>query len=220
MRARSRTTGRVWVAMIVDSLLAAGIPGSAAADQDQQEDSSRDHLVTPDGLSIVVGAGVADFIDEGTRSATDTAETWEARVAYGTRSHFGVEAAYVGSWQEIDALGLDDHAVLLGSAGETSVRFNALNVPYVQPYAFAGAGMTWFTVVNDSFNNSSVDDSETAVYFPLGIGLVFAAKGFVFDVRGVYRPMEDDDLVENSDDNGGNFGLDSWSATAHAGVEF
>ena len=168
----------------------------------------------------MVGAGVADFIDGSTRGATTTAGTWELRAAYGRRSAFGVEAAYVGSWQAIDAFGLDDDAVLLGSAAETALRFHFLDIPYVRPYVVLGCGMSWYNVVNESFNTSSVDDTETAVYFPLGVGVSFAANGFVIEARGVYRPMSNDDLIEHPDEVGASLDLDSWSATAHVGVEF
>jgi hypothetical protein len=167
-------------------------------------DSSRSHLITPAGMSFVVGGGVMNFTDSDTNSATDMGGMWEARLTYGTRSAIGVEAAYVGSAQDIDALGLDTSAVLLGSSAEAALRVGIPYIPYVQPYAIAGVGVTRFSLVNENFNTSSVDDSETAVDFPLGLGVGFASNGFLFDVRGVYRPMTQDDLInipKKTDDN-------------------
>lgn len=190
----------------------------------EDDDDDQGHLITPAGLSIAVGGGVTNFIDSDTNDATDAGGAWTARLTYGTRSIIGVEAAYIGSAQDIDALGLDTSAVLMGNGGEAALRLGVPNIPYVMPYAVAGVGMTRYSLVNDDFNTSSVDEAETAVHFPLGVGVGFGAAGFLFDVRGMYRPATQDDLLdipEDADDNeNGSFGLDTWSATASVGVEF
>jgi outer membrane protein OmpA-like peptidoglycan-associated protein len=188
-----------------------------------EDDTS--HLITPAGMSITIGGGVMDFIDGDTRDFTGVAGTWEARFAYGTRTPVGVEAAYVGSAQEVDALGLDTSAALLGSAAEGLLRLNIPVVEYVHPYALAGLGFTRFDIVNEDFNDSSLDDNETALHVPLGVGVGFTYEGFLFDVRGMYRPMFQDDLVNipeelDEDEDINAAGLDSWAATASMGVEF
>lgn len=190
----------------------------------EDDDDDRGHLVTPAGMAIAVGGGVMNFIDSDTNDATDAGGMWSARLTYGTRSLIGVEAAYIGSAQDIDALGLDTSAVLLGTGGEAALKLGIPNIPYVMPYAVAGVGLTRYSLVNEDFNTSSVDSAETAVHFPLGVGVGFGAGGFLFDVRGMYRPATQDDLLdipEDADDNeNGSFGLDTWSATASVGVEF
>ncbi len=193
-------------------------------EQPQPVSEKHDYLLTPAGMSFQVGGGVMNFIDDDTRDFTDIAGTWEARLTYGTRTPIGVEASYVGSAQDVDALGLDTSAVLLGSSAEAALRVNIPVVKYVTPYALGGVGVSWFNIVNEDFNDSSLDDSETAVSIPLSVGVGFTYEGFLFDVRGTYRPMFNDNLVDVPEDLdndvGGNTDLDTWAATAGVGVEF
>lgn len=187
--------------------------------------ASQPDYLTPAGMSFVIGGGVMNFTDGDTRDVTNVGGTWEARFAYGTQSVIGVEAAYTGTAQNVDALGLDTSAALLGSSGTAALRLNVPGIEYVTPYAIAGIGFTRFDIINEDFNDSSLDDTETAVTIPVGAGVGFTYEGFLFDLRGMYRPSLQDDLLnipEDAIDNehNGPLDLDTWSATAAVGVEF
>jgi opacity protein-like surface antigen len=171
-------------------------------------------------MSINVGGGVLDYFDSETRGFTSVAGMWEARVAYGTRSRVGFEAAYVGFAQSVDALGLDTSALLVGSLVEGAARVNVpLSLRYFQPYVFGGVGYTRLDVVNDDFNTSSVDDAENAIHVPVGIGLGFRYAGLLFDVRGTVRGAINDTLLRE-DTTTDEAALHNWSAGGRVGWEF
>jgi hypothetical protein len=88
----------------------------------EDDKDSDDHLITPFGMSLAVGGGLMNFFDQDTRDLTGPAGTWEARLTIGTRSPLAFEAAYVGSAQNVNALGLDNSAYLLGTSFEGDAR--------------------------------------------------------------------------------------------------
>ena len=59
--------------------------------------------------------GVLDFARDDLPDMTGTAGSWDARFQSGTRCYLGFEAAYLGSAQSIDAIGLDQDATLLSN---------------------------------------------------------------------------------------------------------
>ena len=192
-------------------------------------DSSDDHLLTPMGMAIAVGGGVENFFDTNTRNFTDAGGTWEARLTVGTRSPLAFEAAYVGSAHNIQALGLDNDAVLLGSSVEGDARLN-LTTWAVQPYLFGGIGFTHYDVVNADFNTSSVNDNENMGHVPVGAGLGWQYGGLLLDVRGTLRAAfedglrgdgsGDDEIIPDEDEAPGRAELDTWNVTGRVGFEF
>jgi outer membrane protein OmpA-like peptidoglycan-associated protein len=189
-------------------------------------DPSNDHLLTPFGMAITIGGGVTGFLDDDARAIGDVGGGWEARLTFGTRTPLAFEAAYVGSAQQIDALGLDSSAVLLGTAIEGDLRLN-FTTTFLQPYVFGGLGYTRYDITNDDFNTSSVNDSEEMGHIPFGAGLGFQYRGVLFDLRGTMRAAFNDDLVNEPaieddplDDSDTRTDLDSWSAAARVGWEF
>ena len=58
------------------------------------------------GIEAAVGLGAVGFIEQGAKDMTQIGEQWDARLTFGSRSYIAVEAAYIGSVQSIDALGL------------------------------------------------------------------------------------------------------------------
>lgn len=189
----------------------------------EKEDDELDHLVTPAGMAVRVGGGVMNFVDRNTRGFTDAGGAWEARLTYGTRSPLAAELAYIGSAQDIRALGLDSRAALLGSGGEAALRLNFLDDTKVQPYGLVGVGLTNYRIVNERFNTSSVSNSDNVYHIPIGAGLGFRAGGFLVDLRGTYRSTFDAEINATADDveaSSTDSNLDNWTATASAGVEF
>lgn len=196
------------------------LPAAAMA-QVMPEEEEPEYGMTPMGVSINVGGSVIGFTDENTRDFADIGGAWEARAVVGTRSMLAFEAAYVGSAHDINALGLDEDAVLLGSSLEAAARLNVtsgLIADNVQPYIFAGIGWTRYDLVNADFNTSSVSDNENLGYVPLGVGIGYRYERFMVDGRVTLRATFEDDLIDATvaDEEAP---LNTWSVGAKVGWE-
>lgn len=195
-----------------------------ADDTDEEEEASTPYLtptrVTRDdglGFSVTAGGGIFGYTDEDTRDATsEIGGNYTARLAIGTRRPVGFEIGYVGSAQNVEALGLDEDAVLLSNGVEGVVRLN-MGSAGVQPYLIGGAAWRRYDITNADFNTSSIRDSDDVIEFPVGGGLAFRWQGLVLDARAAYRIATDDDLLR-TDDEGPR--LDAWDVTLKAGLEF
>lgn len=175
-------------------------------------DPHRPTLRTPFGMSIMVGGGITDFTGETARDFTNLAGAWNARLTLGTRTFLGIELAYVGSSQDVEALGLDDSGFLLANGFEGIVKVNLLPGMW-QPYVFGGAGWTRYTISNDDFNTSALEDSDNVATFPVGGGVGFRYEGLVVDARGTFKPTADDELF-------GDGAMHTWGANLNVGWEF
>lgn len=205
---------------IVGATLALAVPAAA---QDVTEralidpggyDPYAPETITPYGMSVTGGAGVTGFTDEAARDFSSVGGGWNVRFALGTRSIIAGEIAYLGSGQDVDALGLDNSANLLANGGEIAARLNILP-GLVQPYVLAGVGYTHYELVGEDFNNSSVEESDDVAHFPVGAGVGLRYEGFIADARGTFRPVAGGSLFE-----AGGGELHNWGANLNAGVEF
>lgn len=170
------------------------------------------NLVTAIGISASLGGSVNGFTGSAARAYTATGGGWNARLTVGTRSFIAGEVAYVGTIQDVDAIGLDDGAQLLSNGGEALARLNLLP-GLVQPYVVGGGAIVNYRLVNDDFNTSSIDGADTMVQFPVGAGVAFRYEGLVIDGRGTYRPVIDDDMFAQDT-------MATWSANLSGGFEF
>jgi hypothetical protein len=185
------------------------------------------------GTGVSIGAGVFGFLDETTTDFTDIGGNWTARISVGTRLPLTFEAAYIGSANDITALGLDDDALLVGNGVEGLLRFNFLS-PFmdqidlgftrINPYIFGGIGWRNYQLTNEDFNTSNVLNDDNVGEIPAGGGFEMVFSQFVFDVRGEYRAAFDDELIGGADtdllDEPGDDGLSSWGVTGRLGWEF
>ena len=195
----------------------------------EDNDHSNDHLITPFGMALSVGGGVVNFFDKDARDITGPGGSWEARLTVGTRSPLAFEAAYVGSAQNVQALGLDRDAYLLGTSFEGDARLNFTTMA-LQPYIFGGIGYTQYNVENASFNTSSIDDEEHMGHIPVGAGLGWQYGGLLLDVRGTLRAAFNDGLkqqgetdtevIPDENESAGRAELDTWNLTGRVGFEF
>jgi hypothetical protein len=168
------------------------------------------------GAAVELGGGVMNFTGSAARAATSAGGAWNLRLAFGTRSIVGLEAAYVGSAQNITAVGLDPNATLLGNGAEAALRLNAPLVyqsSLVEPFAFGGFGWTRYNVVNDNFNTSNIRERDDVMTVPVGAGIAASSHGFIFDARFTYHLLFNQDLI-------GNANLDNWMVSANIGSEF
>lgn len=174
---------------------------------------------TPLGAGLLLGGGVQDFTGSNIRSVTGTAGFWNARMVFGTRQIVGFEAAYVGSAQSIEMLGLDSDAMLLSNGAEGAVRVNLpmtrTSYSLVEPFGFVGAGWSRYHVANTPVNTSSVAPNDDILAVPYGAGVAFGYRGFMADARFTYRSTFYNDLLRTS---GGR--LDNWTAGGQVGFEF
>lgn len=213
-------------AMAGDESLPRGA-GAATAQVTYVQYSDEERLLFPWGMSVSVGGGVTSFLEDDTRAFTDTGGNWSARLAIGTRLPVTLELAYQGSLQDIDAMGLDRDAMLLGNGVEANIRLNASPRGSVQPYILAGVGWTRYRVTNDQYNTSNVEDEEDVLLLPVGAGVGFRWRGMLLDVRGVVRPALYDDLIIFPDSMmvgdesiASSSNLDNGSIEARLGWEF
>jgi len=167
---------------------------------------------------MLVGGGVQDFTRSSIRDMTGTGGYWNARLLFGSRRIVGFEAAYIGSAQSIDALGLSSNATLVSNGAEGALR---LNMPIVnrgslmEPFVFGGAGWSHYHIANSSTNASSVNSNDDILEVPYGAGFAMGYRGFMADARFTYRSTFYNDLLKTT---GGR--LDNWSAGGQVGFEF
>ncbi len=166
---------------------------------------------TPGGMSVEGGGGVTGFLDNDIRDVTKTGGGYNVRLTYGTRSPIALEAAYVGSTQAIDALGLDRNALLMSNGAEGLARVN-LATGMWQPFVAAGVAWRHYNIRSD-VNTSNVKDTDDVVEIPAALGLAFRNKGFLVDARAGYRQSFSNDLL-------GTANLSSWQGNVNLGVEF
>jgi hypothetical protein len=170
---------------------------------------------TEAGLGLSGGVGIAGFTDDAMRDYATEAPTWEARVKYGTHNQrFTLEAGYIGSWQEIDALGLDSGAQLVGTTFEGALRMNFTESAF-QPYVIVGGAWTRYDLTSADINTSDVTEADQVFHLPMGAGMVYRWNELLLDVRAEFRPAFDSDLIARG---GGD--LDVWRAVFNGGVEF
>jgi len=168
-------------------------------------------------VAATFGGGFMGFVDSDTRDYATEGGAWEARLAFNNAGVVALEAAYIGSLQNIDALGLDSDATLLGNGAEANIRVNVWQ-GLVQPYVLIGGGWTRYDITNSNINTSDVDEVENVITMPMGAGVGYRYNQVLFDLRGTYRAATREDLI----DLGGtaSASLDTWSATLKAGFEF
>lgn len=167
-------------------------------------------------VSAMFGGGVVGFVDEGARDFTSEGGSWEARIGV-ARGPLELEAAYIGTLQNIDALGLDETANLLGTGFEGDLRFNLTMLP-VQPYGFVGLGWMRYDLTNADFNTSDVAESDNIAVVPFGIGVGYRIEQIRVDLRGTYRLAADSDLFAGSD-VAQERDLHTWNATLRLGFD-
>lgn len=172
----------------------------------------------PVGIAISVGGGVFGFTAEAMRETTSAGGMWDVRAAIGTRSPIAFEAAYIGTAQGIDTVGLDDSARLVGTGVEAVARVNLLPLGVVNPYFFGGAAWKRYDLTNTDTNTSDVNDVDNLIEIPVGVGLGYRVAGFVLDVRGALRMATEHDLIRQ-DPDAEDVRLHAWTVGTKLGFE-
>lgn len=163
-------------------------------------------------MSFELGGGGGDFVSEAARDITNPAGLWTARLTIGTRSIIGAELGYIGSAQNVNALGLDDNALLVSNGAEGALRLNFLTGTW-QPYVSAGVAWRRYSLLNTSSNTSSVRNQDDMGEVPVSLGIAYRNEGFVADLRGTYRQAFEASLFPGVN-------MSTWGGTARVGFEF
>jgi outer membrane protein OmpA-like peptidoglycan-associated protein len=170
------------------------------------------------GIEASVGGGAVGFIDSAVRSNVNTGGAWDARMTFGSRLPVAIEGAYVGSAQNIDALGLSTNSHLVGNGVEGDLRLNFTNYK-VQPYIFGGAGWTRYQIYNSALNTSDISSRDDVGTVPLGAGIsIRPAQVFLIDVRGTYRAVFNDTMFNQITNT--NNSMQNWNVAGRVGFEF
>ena len=172
------------------------------------------------GVGFVIGGGVEGFTNDSMRNSTQDGGNWDVRAIFGTRDWVGFEAAYIGSAQSIDALGLDNDALLVGNGAQANLRLNLTKDSLVQPFAFAGAAWRRYNLRNVSVNTSDVRDSDDVLEIPMGVGLAYKYQGFMIDARGEFRAATGEDLMPSLTSTGERAEMHRWGVNANIGYAF
>ena len=172
------------------------------------------------GIEATVGAGAIGFVGESASNATQTGASWDARMMVGSRLPIALEGAYVGSVQNINALGLSTDSLLVGNGIEGTVRVNIIRAR-VQPYLFGGIGWTHYELTNTVANTSSISDKDDIGTVPVGAGLsARVGSAVILDIRGTYRATFADDMMRATSPDGNSSSMQSWNAAGRFGFEF
>lgn len=165
------------------------------------------------GIMVLGGVGVTGFSDNDVYTFTEPGVQWDFRLIFGSRFVVSGELAYVGSGQNIEALGLDGDAWLLSNGLEGVARLNILP-GMIQPYVFAGIGWRFYQIVNAQFNTSALQENDNVGFVPLGVGITLRIMNIIFDARGTFRGGFDSDMF-GEDGN-----MSTWGASVRGGFEF
>lgn len=180
------------------------------------EEVEADSPPTMVGVTAMVGGGTEGFVEDNATAFTQVGGGWNVRVGVLSRFLLTPELAYIGSAQDISAVGLDPDAILLSNGGEANLRLNILPGVF-QPYVFGGIGFRHYEIVNSDVNTSAIEDSDTIGIVPMGGGFTVRLDNFLLDARGTFRWAFEDQMLTSTVDEG--LGMSTWMAELRAGVE-
>jgi hypothetical protein len=180
------------------------------------------HYTSIIGMALLVGGGFQDFTHGNARDLTAGGGSWNARIVAGTRSFIGVEAAYVGSANNVrNVLGTNVSSSVIGNGLEGALR---LQVPImtgyhmIEPFGFVGLGWSNYRVTNNQIATSSfATKSDNVMTVPLGGGVAYTYKMFTVDGRVNWTPTYYNNLILQTS---GSNRLDHWGVGGNLGVAF
>jgi hypothetical protein len=180
---------------------------------------ARADAISDMGLAVEGGIGVNSFTNTHARDFIGPGASYTVRVLLGTHTHLGYELGYLGSAAGIQALGLQQGAVLYSNGAEAAVRYSFFADSGLQPYALAGVAWRHYSIGRADFNSSVANNSDNVLEVPLAIGLGYRAdNGFLVDARFAYRLAAGSDLLGGP--GGGGPGLDNWNLGLKLGWAF
>jgi peptidoglycan-associated lipoprotein len=176
------------------------------------------------GWAFMAGGAYSDFTQTDMRNRTNAGGAWDARVIGGVNSVVGFEAAYIGSANTIQTLGLTANTPALVSNGvEGTLRVNApfhTGESLLEPYGFVGLGWSHYNINNYNSNFGTVSDfsqSDNIMDVPIGGGFAYGYRAFMIDARASWTPTYYNNLLINSNGTGT---LNRWGVGGQIGFKF
>ncbi len=172
-------------------------------------------IFAPEEIAVATGAGPANYFGSALNSTLDTGAAWDARVTFGARSVLALEAAYVGSTNNIDTVSgthgrLDSH----GIDGDLKLQLPTV----VAPYIFGGVGYNHMALVrtaSESFAGPlNEDDNQVTVPSGAGVSAILGMHATIY-LRGTYRLIPDNGITVMTNDH-----IHQWVAQANVGYVF
>jgi hypothetical protein len=173
------------------------------------------------GLGIQLGGGVEGFTNDELAETAGTGPAWNLRVIAGTRTAVSIEASYEGSAQAVDAFGLDNDALLIGTGLDAGARFSAWPGTTLSPYLSMGVGWRRYDLTRFTTNFSDVSQTDNVVELPVGVGAVLRFGGMMLDARVQFRAATGSDLMPRTGDpDGEHLAMHRWGVSGNLGYEF
>jgi hypothetical protein len=173
-------------------------------------------IFAPQDIGASTGAGPSNYFGTALNSTIDTGAAWNARLTFGTHSIIAMEAAYIGSSNNIDMQNGQTHGRLAAHGVDTDLR---LQLPMtVQPYIFGGVGYNHMETVQNGQTSFAgpLNQTDDQVTVPAGVGLSgYVGRHVSLDARGTYRFIPTNDITIMSTRN-----LHQWMAQANIGYVF
>jgi hypothetical protein len=176
------------------------------------------------GWAFMAGGAYSDFTQSDMRNRTSGGGAWDARVVGGTNSVVGFEAAYIGSANSIQTLGLTaNNPALVSNGVEGTLRVNApfhTGESLLEPYGFVGLGWSHYNINNYNSNFGTVSDfsrSDNVMNVPIGGGFAYGYRAFIIDARASWTPTYYNNLLVNANGSGT---LNTWQAGGQVGFKF
>jgi hypothetical protein len=169
------------------------------------------------GAAVLLGGGVESFSHGSARSVTEVGGFWSLRLAWGMRRMIGVEAAYIGSAQGLNVLGMSNNAWLVSNGAEGVLRLNApveRGAMLFEPFLLAGLGWKFYEVRRSPVT-ADIAAGDNVLEVPFGGGFAFGYHAFMVDTRFTYRATFFNDLFRTT-----GAPLDSWSMGTLVGIQF
>jgi hypothetical protein len=141
---------------------------------------------------VSVGGGVDGFIGSALRGIVGPGPSWNVRAAMGSREDVRVELAYYGTSQGFNDPEMSG-ARLTGHGVQALLRANVAPSYLTEPFFFAGAGWTRFSVSGDASGTFRSPDHMLEIPFGFGVARQFGRLWI--DVRASFSIMTGADLV-------------------------
>jgi hypothetical protein len=189
----------------------------------QYETAPGYHYTSVIGMALLVGGGFQDFTSGNAKALTAGGGSWDARIVAGTKSFVGLEAAYVGSANNVrNILGNNVSSSLIGNGLEGALRLQVpimMGYSMVEPFGFVGLGWTNYRVTNNRIATSDFSTrSDNVMTVPLGGGVAYTYKMFTVDARASWTPTYYNNIIINNPGSSNN--LNHWGIGGNLGVAF
>jgi hypothetical protein len=174
--------------------------------------------IAPAGVAFQLGGGVTGFSRQEGRDMFRTGGYWDLRALWGSNSVLAGELSYRASTNNARP-GLMSGAQLLGDGAEAVARINMplpLERLRLVPFAFAGAGWTYYQVVEAPSSWPEDARRGSTLALPFGAGVTGVIEHVVIDARVTYRGAHFSQLFTAG---GSRLALQSWSAGLTVGYE-